>query len=107
MGLRYLENVVTLQLNPELCVGCGLCLAVCPQAVFELRDKKAVLTDRDACMECGACALNCPSGALAVQAGVGCANAIINSALGFNATDCCCQADTRSLGGPPAKSTCC
>jgi ferredoxin len=32
-------------------------------------------------MECGACQLNCPTGAIAVDSGVGCAAAMIASAL--------------------------
>ncbi|MFH1368966.1 MAG: 4Fe-4S binding protein [Elusimicrobiota bacterium] len=42
-------------------------------------EKKAVMTDKDLCMECGACKRNCPSGAIKVQAGVGCAAAVINA----------------------------
>jgi NAD-dependent dihydropyrimidine dehydrogenase PreA subunit len=119
MSLRYLANVVTLQLNPEHCIGCGLCLAVCPQAVFRMQDKKVLLADRDACMECGACANNCPTGAIAVQAGVGCAQAVINSALGRTSGACCCVVEPRVPGqptgldlapqplAPPPKSGCC
>jgi len=32
-------------------------------------------------MECGACATNCPTEAITVQSGVGCAAALINTAL--------------------------
>lgn len=78
MGL-YLKNVVTLQLDVEKCIGCGLCTEVCPHAVFSIREGKAQIGDKDACMECGACARNCPAGAIAVEAGVGCAQAVLNS----------------------------
>jgi NAD-dependent dihydropyrimidine dehydrogenase PreA subunit len=75
-GFRYLEEA-TLHYDADLCIGCGNCLNVCPHHVFELGKAKAVCRDRGGCMECGACALNCPSGALQVQAGVGCAQAIL------------------------------
>jgi len=76
--MKYLKNVVTLEYNPELCTGCGMCLDVCPHRVFVRSDKKVAIRDRDACMECGACARNCPFGAITVQQGVGCAAAVIN-----------------------------
>lgn len=77
-GFRYFDNVVTLVLDREACIGCGLCVEVCPHQVFVLDGRKAALADRDACMECGACALNCPVKAIAVDAGVGCASGMIN-----------------------------
>jgi NAD-dependent dihydropyrimidine dehydrogenase PreA subunit len=75
---RYLTKVTTLRLQEELCSGCGRCLEVCPQQVFLLAARKAVIVDIDACMECGACAKNCPVQALAVASGVGCASGLIN-----------------------------
>jgi ferredoxin len=75
----YLTN--TLQYEPELCVGCGLCIDVCPHAVFRLDGRVAQLICPEACMECGACQLNCPSQAITVDSGVGCAYAMIRSAL--------------------------
>jgi NAD-dependent dihydropyrimidine dehydrogenase PreA subunit len=80
-GSRYLEDVVTLSFDVEKCTGCEMCVRVCPHAVFEMTDRpaRARVADRDACMECGACARNCEFGAIAVQAGVGCASAIIAS----------------------------
>lgn len=69
--LRYLDDVSTLVLDPDKCVGCGLCTEVCPQAVFEMNRNKACIVDFNACMECGACASNCPSEAISVNPGVG------------------------------------
>ncbi|MFZ5775026.1 MAG: mercury methylation ferredoxin HgcB [Thermodesulfobacteriota bacterium] len=85
----YLREVTTLQLDRQLCVGCGLCQTVCPQAVFSLAEGKATIGDRDACMECGACARNCPVGAIDVEMGVGCATAVLNEALGRKTGGCC------------------
>lgn len=96
MALRYLKNVTTLQLEPSLCTGCGMCVEVCPHAVFRLDEKKAVLQDLDACMECGACSRNCAFGALSVRAGVGCAAAIINGALTGSEPTCGCGEETNT-----------
>ena len=77
MKHKYLKDVTTLSYNSELCVGCGRCTEVCPHTVFGLHEKKAYIADKDSCMECGACSLNCPANAIEVNAGVGCAAAII------------------------------
>lgn len=89
MPLRYLSNVTSLELDPDRCVGCRMCLNVCPQSVWDMRDGKALIVDLDACMECSACAMNCAEGAIQVRRGVGCAAAIIGSALGVNQDVCC------------------
>ena len=88
--LTYLKNVVTLELDEERCIGCGMCLIVCPHGVLGMNNGNAMIQDRDLCMECGACARNCPAEAITVQAGVGCAAAVINAALGRDASSCCC-----------------
>jgi len=54
--LRYLENVVTLQLILKPVNGCGMCVNVCPHGVFGIQDRKAAIIDKEVCMECGACA---------------------------------------------------
>ena len=90
--MKYLKNVVTLTYDPEKCTGCRRCLEVCPRAVFEMQDKKARITDKDRCIECGACANNCPYEAISVDAGVGCATAIIYGMLQGTEPDCsCCE----------------
>ncbi len=91
MVLRYLRDVVTLKLDTSRCIGCGMCVNVCPHAVFRLESRIVTIADRDACMECGACAKNCPTSALSVQAGVGCLTAIIRGALSGGEPDCDCS----------------
>jgi ferredoxin len=76
---RYLTNVSTLKLNPDVCVGCGMCTAVCPHGVFKMNEHKVEIEDYNGCMECGACATNCPVDAITVTPGVGCASYIIQS----------------------------
>jgi ferredoxin len=90
----------TLQYDQSLCIGCGMCGIVCPHAVFEMNGGRvAHLVRPKACMECGACQLNCPTGAITVESGVGCAQAMIKAALrgskevtcgGNDGSDSCC-----------------
>jgi NAD-dependent dihydropyrimidine dehydrogenase PreA subunit len=88
-GLRYLDDVVTLEFDAARCTGCQQCTLVCPHAVFAMDGNRAVLADRDACIECGACARNCDFGAIEVRAGVGCAAGIIASWFaGKSEVDC-------------------
>jgi NAD-dependent dihydropyrimidine dehydrogenase PreA subunit len=94
--LIYLKNVVTLKIDETKCTGCGMCLEVCPHEVLKLNGKRVLIQNRDACMECGACSRNCPAGAIFVQAGVGCAAAVINSMLGRNNAACDCTVDNKS-----------
>lgn len=102
----YLKDVVTLELNQEKCVGCGMCLIVCPHSVFVMEGGLSRIESRDACMECGACAMNCPVEAISVQSGVGCAAAVINSMLGREGSSCCCVIEPKNMGpGAPAPSS--
>ena len=109
--LIYLRDVVTLEYDVQKCVGCGMCTAVCPHGVIAMNDRHARIVDRDACMECGACARNCPTEALTVEAGVGCATAVINAALGRQNSACCCVVEQGDGSGAscsePARPTCC
>ena len=71
----------SLRYERDLCINCGMCLAVCPHEVFVPDGKAVKLAAPSACMECGACALNCPAMAITVDSGVGCASAMILAAL--------------------------
>jgi ferredoxin len=88
----YLKDVATLGYDPEKCTGCGLCVLVCPHRVFQIRDRKAYITDRDRCIECGACVINCREEALWVNRGVGCATAVLNSMINKKEPACGCDA---------------
>ena len=104
----YLRDVVTLALDQEKCVGCGMCLIVCPHEVMTMNNGCAGIENRDRCMECGACSRNCPTEAVTVQAGVGCATAVINSALGRDGSSCCCVIETDdSRAGGSGSPGCC
>ena len=112
--LIYLPDVVTLELDEAQCVGCGMCLVVCPHGVFTMSNGIARISRRDACMECGACSRNCPTEAVRVQSGVGCAAAVINAALGRDSSSCCCVIEprdgqaTRDSGSTKSnRATCC
>ncbi len=94
---RYVRNSGELALDTATCTGCGLCLSVCPQAVFRLDGRKAAVARGEVCMECGACARNCPVAAISVPSGVGCATAIIYGLLRGD--------DTSSDCGPGACCT--
>jgi len=94
--MKYLANTASLEIFPERCVGCGICIEVCPHGVFAIENKKAVILDRDQCMECGACVNNCAFGALNVDKGVGCASAIINSIISGGEPSCGCSSGNKA-----------
>lgn len=90
--MKIRPRINTLTYQPKLCTNCGLCSKVCPHGVFIPGEAKARLVNRAACIECGACMLNCEPGAIYVEAGVGCAAAMIKAALmGKEAPTCDCD----------------
>ncbi len=102
---HYLTN--TLSYDPAKCINCGMCLAVCPHGVFAANGKAVRVASAQNCMECGACQLNCPTAAIAVESGVGCAEAMIRAALtGRKEATCGCDDGGSSCGDgvgvPPA-----
>lgn len=94
--MKYLKNSATLNVFPEKCTGCGMCVEVCPHDVFRIENRKVTLTDKDRCMECGACEKNCDFGAIKVSAGVGCAAAVINGMLRGTEPNCDCSGNSGS-----------
>jgi NAD-dependent dihydropyrimidine dehydrogenase PreA subunit len=99
--MKYLANVVTLELFPEHCTGCLRCLEVCPRDVFVKNGTTVRIRDRDRCIECGACMMNCSHGAIHVNPGVGCAAAVISGMIRGGEPECGCGA------GGNSESSCC
>jgi len=91
MKNRYLKNVSTLKMKPDMCTGCGKCIEVCPHNVLSINNGKASIVAKDRCIECGACVKNCPFNALEVKPGVGCASAIIKGWLTGTEPSCDCS----------------
>ena len=52
--------------DKELCVGCGICVEVCPVQTIELIDGKSVIHSEN-CIGCGECIQNCPEKAITMD----------------------------------------
>ena len=53
-------------IDPELCIGCGEYLRVCPTDAFSMEDDIAVVSGEEA-IDCGHCAAVCPADAITVE----------------------------------------
>jgi len=90
MELKYL-GLNTLEYDAKKCTGCGMCVIVCPHRIFQMKGKKAVTVSKEKCIECGACVKNCAFDAIRVDAGPGCAAAVLASTWGRNKKAVCCD----------------
>jgi NAD-dependent dihydropyrimidine dehydrogenase PreA subunit len=88
MELKYL-GMNTLKYDVKKCTGCGMCVIVCPHRIFQMKGKKAEITAKEKCIECGACSRNCAFDAIKVDAGPGCAAAVLASKFGGKKEVCC------------------
>jgi len=48
----------------DLCIGCEVCIAICPVGAISLQKEKAVITGK--CVGCGACVSDCPQAAIEI-----------------------------------------
>ncbi len=58
--------------NPKMCIGCQLCVSVCPTSAITMIHGRAII-DADKCIDCGICEIGnddyrgCPTGAIKKQ----------------------------------------
>jgi heterodisulfide reductase subunit A len=55
-------------INPDICVGCKVCIGLCPYSAIEFDERRHIAVINEAmCKGCGSCAGYCPSGAAQVK----------------------------------------
>ena len=74
-----IDRQVTTVIDSEKCIGCGLCVKVCPSETISMQDDKARVTG-DRSLQCGHCVAVCPVDAVRVDA-------IDAQSLSFNSFD--------------------
>ena len=62
-----IDRKVTTVIDQKLCIGCGLCVKVCPLDTISIKDGKASVTCNES-LSCGHFAAACPEGAIMVEA---------------------------------------
>jgi len=55
-------------IDEDICVGCKVCIGLCPYSAIEFDDRRGISVVNDAvCKGCGSCAGYCPSGAAKIR----------------------------------------
>ncbi len=71
-----IDRSVATVIDQEKCIGCELCVKVCPSQTISMHNDKAVVTG-DRSLQCGHCVAACPAGAVRV-------NTLDQHSLSFN-----------------------
>lgn len=53
--------------NPEVCIGCGVCVDYCHSNAVAVTDDQVAVVDKSRCIGCGACAHFCPEDAVRLK----------------------------------------
>ena len=61
------QALITYEIIPEKCPGCGLCAKYCPTDAISGEKKKPYLIDYEQCIRCGLCMSVCRLGAISVH----------------------------------------
>ena len=59
------KKIIPSIINPDICIACGTCSAVCPLGAPQPRDGKYWI-DPEICRGCRACIANCPVAAISI-----------------------------------------
>ena len=63
------QALITYEVIPEKCPGCGLCAKYCPAEAITGERKKPYIIDKEKCIHCGLCMSVCRLSAISVQSG--------------------------------------
>ena len=61
-----IKREVNTIIDSEKCIGCGLCIKVCPSETISMQNNKAVVTGKRS-LSCGHCEAACPTGAIRIN----------------------------------------
>ena len=64
------QEIADIEVDKELCSGCGVCVGVCPFDAIRLEksdDDLIMVIDDLKCKRCGLCVTSCPSGAISIK----------------------------------------
>jgi len=68
LSKKLLEAEATVShVDENLCIGCGLCISLCPYGAMEKDEKGIVRTNEVLCKGCGTCAASCPKKAITMH----------------------------------------
>ncbi len=63
-GVKVSEQKDVVKHDPEKCVNCGACIALCPTKAFGFDEEGKLAYDEEKCVLCGICVDACPRKAL-------------------------------------------
>ena len=56
-----------IKVDTEKCTGCGECVEICPEEVYELQDDKSIPVNAEECSGCESCMEVCEQDAITVS----------------------------------------